>query len=259
MRLCLRWLRLCVRVRGRRPVRAAPRTSASQPSPELLRQQAAWLAPARARLLRNLAVGRRRRVLDLGAGPGAVTAELVRRAGGPVIAVDREAAGLPAAGAPAVCADAARLPFADGTFDLIFCQFALLWMPLEAALDEITRLLQPGGALAALEPDYGGLLEAPPETAVREVWLAALARAGADPLVGRRAPGRLAARGYQVRVELLGEVAPAEPGRFEYLRELPLTETERAAVTAAAAADRGLAGWARLAHLPVCLLTALRP
>ena len=56
--------------------------------PELLRRQAAWLAPARARLLRRVAVARRRSVLDLGGGYGAVTGELVRRAGGTVVALD---------------------------------------------------------------------------------------------------------------------------------------------------------------------------
>ena len=55
---------------------------------QLLTEQAAWLAPARARLLRRVAIAHRQRVLDLGAGPGAVTPELVRRSGGLVVALD---------------------------------------------------------------------------------------------------------------------------------------------------------------------------
>ncbi|MBL8056630.1 MAG: methyltransferase domain-containing protein [Anaerolineales bacterium] len=236
----------------------------SLPAPELLTQPAAWLAPARARLLRQVGVARRQRVLDLGCGSGAVTPELVRRAGGGVIALDRAWQALaadpaPFAGASRLGADAARLPFSAASLDLILAQFALLWMPAEAVLDEVRRVLTPGGALIALEPDYGGLIEAPAETALREIWLAALARAGAEPLIGRRLPGWLAARGFQVRVELLPELAPAEAARFDFLRDLPLTPAERAAVDTAAARDRGLAGWGRLAHLPVLLVTATRP
>ena len=52
------------------------------PSKTLLEAQAEWLAPARARLLRRVGIARRRRILDLGAGYGAVTGELVRRGGG---------------------------------------------------------------------------------------------------------------------------------------------------------------------------------
>lgn len=238
--------------------------AASLPALELLVQQAAWLAPARARLLRRVAIARRQRVLDLGAGYGAVTGELVRRAGGPVVALDLawhalSAAAEPLAGAGRVAGDAARLPLADRAFDLIFCQCALLWMPAPATLAEIDRVLAPGGVLVALEPDYGGLIEAPAATAVRAVWQAALARAGADPLLGRQLPGWLAARGFQVQVELLPELAPPEAARFAFLRELPLTAAERNQVAAAAAADAALSGWARVAHLPFFLVTAFKP
>ncbi len=237
--------------------------AASLPAPELLAQQAGWLAPARARLLRRVAIARRARVLDLGAGYGAVTGELVRRAGGPVVALDLawRALSAPAAfaGAGRVAGDAARLPLADRAFDLVFCQCALLWMPAPAALAEIERVLAPQGVLIALEPDYGGLMEAPAATAVGAVWQAALARAGADPVIGRQLPGWLAARGFQVRVELLPELAPPEAARFAFLRELPLTAAERDQAAAAAAADAALSGWAHVAHLPFFLVTAFKP
>ncbi|MCS6910621.1 MAG: methyltransferase domain-containing protein [Anaerolineales bacterium] len=239
-------------------------TNPSLPTADLLHAQAKWLAPARARLLRRVAIARRGRVLDLGAGSGAVTGELVRRAGGSVTALDLAFAALradptPFAGAGRVCADALRLPFPSLTFDLVFCQCALLWMqPAEAVLDEIARVLRAEGALVALEPDYGGLIEHPPEAALREVWIAALARAGADPFIGRKLPGWLEARGFRVRVDLLPELRPPDPARFDFLRGLPLTEDEQTRVGQAARADEHNAGWARVAHLPFCLVTAMK-
>ena len=63
--------------------------------------------------------------------------------------------------APCPSAPAERLPFADGAFDLVFCQFALLWLDAAAAVGEVRRVLSPGGVLAAIEPDYGGMIEHP--------------------------------------------------------------------------------------------------
>lgn len=229
----------------------------------LLRQQAGWLAPARARLLRRAAIARRQSVLDLGAGTGAVTPELVRRSGGRVVALDRDVGALTAepaafAGAQRIVGDAAALPFADGAFDLVFCQCALLWMPLAATLAEIHRVLQPEGVLIALEPDHGGLIEHPEAAATRALWLAALQRAGADPCVGRKLPEALGAAGFRVRVELLSELHPPSPTRFELLLSLPLTAAERARVARLRDEQAGRFGDAVLAHLPFFLVTATR-
>ena len=238
-------------------------TDPSLPSADLLRQQAAWLAPARARLLRRVEIARRRRVLDLACGHGAVTGELVRRSVGPVLAVDRDLRAL--AGqreafrqATRLCADATRLPLADRSFDLVFCQFAMLWLDAAGVVGEVRRVLEPGGVLVALEPDYGGMIESPPQIATQELWLSALARTGADPEIGRKLPGLLAAAGFGVRVDLLDRLTPPSSARFDYLRCLPLNERERHALEKIEAADRACRPGDRVVHLPVFLLTATR-
>lgn len=233
---------------------------------QLIRQQAAWLAPARARLLRRVRIAQARRVLDLGCGPGAVTGELVRRAGGTVVALERSLEALKGqpddprmfAGAWRVCGDALHLPFADAAFDLVFSQFTLLWLDARPAVAEVYRVLAPGGTLVALEPDYGGLIEHPPQIATRDLWRAALDRAGADPAIGRRLPGLLTAAGFAVRVDLLDQLAPASPARFDFLRSLPLTPEEQGRLAEIQAADGAVGDSDRVVHLPVFLLTATK-
>lgn len=214
-------------------------------------------------MLRRAEIARRRYVLDLGCGSGAVTGELVRRCGGRVVAMDchrpalANQAALPT-GARLVCGDAGKLPFGPATFDLVFAQFTLLWLDAAAALDEIRRVLQPGGVLAAIEPDYGGMIEHPPEIATRDLWLAGLSRAGADPLLGRKLPGLLAAAGFRARIDLLDHLAAPSPARFDLLGELPLSESERTHLAEIASADARLDDPAKVAHLPMLLVTAVR-
>ena len=96
--------------------------------------------------------------LDLGTGTGYVAVEIARRRPGLRIVgldlaahmVERAAgrarrAGLDGHGAWPQ-ADGHRLPFADGSFDLVFSSFALHhWRDPLHILDEIARVLKPGG------------------------------------------------------------------------------------------------------------------
>ncbi|WP_242341513.1 MULTISPECIES: methyltransferase domain-containing protein [Anaeromyxobacter] len=95
-----------------------------------------------------------RRVLDVGAGTGALLSRLLAaRPGLAAAAVDlapgmcgatRRAA--PRAGVAA--ADAEALPFRDGAFDLVVTTSTLQWLPRVAtALEEARRVLAPGGVL----------------------------------------------------------------------------------------------------------------
>lgn len=102
------------------------------------------------------------RLLDLGAGTGAVLRRLARRAERPceAIGVDASAAMLAHAGPLPVgwstrVADARRLPFPAGRFDVAIASY-LLHVLAEAdvpvALAELRRVLGPGGRLVTVTP-----------------------------------------------------------------------------------------------------------
>ncbi len=233
------------------------------PSLRLIREQSKWLAPARSWLLKQADLASRHSVLDLGCGFGIVTQELAAQAKGRVVALDHNYAALRTAPAalrasrPA-CGDSSALPFADASFDLVFSQLALLWMPLEPTLAEIRRVMQVGGAFVAIEPDYGGLIEYPPEIAIKDLWTSGLQRAGGDPLIGRKLPGALAHLGFEVQVELFSEMTPPVGARFDLLRGLPLTGYEQKLLDKFEYQASRMSGpWQQVAHLPFMLITAV--
>lgn len=237
------------------------------PSSELLREQADWLSPARSRLLRQVGIAHRQRMLDLGCGYGIVTEELARRGGGMVVGVDHHLEALRSddfnRSEPTtevvttgfVAGKAEKLPFLTNSFDFVFCQLGLLWMPLERTSAEIGRVTMKGGAVVAIEPDYGGMLEWPEGAGLKEVWIAALTRAGADPFVGRKLPGALARAGFDVRVETTPGIQSPRGSRFAFLSGLPLTpEEERRVMEVEKRAGADFSKWEALVHLPFVLV-----
>ena len=103
------------------------------------------------------------RVLDVGCGPGALTAELVGRVGASsVAAVDPSEPFVAAARErhPEVDvhqAAAEELPFADAAFDAALAQLVVQFMSDPGAgVSEMRRVTQPGGVVAASVWDHGG-------------------------------------------------------------------------------------------------------
>lgn len=219
-----------MRLRGRRTLNDHVTSDVDLPNLDLCLEQAAWLRGARSRLLRRAGIEHRNVIVELGAGWGIVSNELCQRSGRPVVAIDRR----PRPRGVTLHEDvqwlvgcAERLPLDDASVDLVFAQFTLLWLNAPRAVAEAVRVLAPGGALAVIEPDYGGLMEHPAEIATRDVWMAALQRAGADPGIGRKLPDLFAAAGLRVETRFADRYEPAHPARLDLLAELDLTENQR--------------------------------
>ena len=94
-----------------------------------------------------------RRVLDLACGAGYGT-RILRAAGAEVVALDLDRVCARAAGTPALCGRAERLPFPDASLDAVVCFEAIEHVPEPArVLDEIVRVLTRSGLAFLSTPD----------------------------------------------------------------------------------------------------------
>jgi SAM-dependent methyltransferase len=114
--------------------------------------------PYAADLAARLASRRPSRVLEIAAGTGVVTRALAAALpeGAAIVATDLNQAMVDQAAALGTRrpvewrqADAIQLPFPDGAFDAVVCQFGVMFLPDKArAFAEARRVLAPGGVLA---------------------------------------------------------------------------------------------------------------
>lgn len=117
-------------------------------------------------------------VLDVGCGPGSITAGIAERIGsGRVTGVDlsesqvslaaRACAKRGLSNAQFRTASAYELPFADASFDALFSHALIehLSEPLRA-MREFFRVLKPGGVMGVVTPDWGGFLVGPSSPAL---------------------------------------------------------------------------------------------
>ncbi|MDG4825690.1 methyltransferase domain-containing protein [Asanoa sp. WMMD1127] len=153
-------------------------------------------ANSAAYLLPHLTPGAR--LLDVGCGPGTITADLAERVAA-VTAVETAPAALDAARAVAAdrglavdfaVEDVHALSFADDTFDVVHAHQVLQHVadPV-AALREMARVCRPGGVVAARDSDYAAFAwwpEVPALAEWRDLYRRVARANGGEPDAGRR-------------------------------------------------------------------------
>lgn len=152
------------------------------------------------------------RILDLGCGTGQITRRLARRyPQARIVGVDILEENLARARADNMAlegrvhyerGDAFALAFDDAAFDLVVCRHLSQAVPgFEQVLEEITRVLRPGGWLHLLSEDY--LMLHMPDGAHQpdRFWLEHpvpfMQGIGCDARIGRHTPPLLETRGYR--------------------------------------------------------------
>jgi SAM-dependent methyltransferase len=180
------------------------RVEAAYTSADVVGQRQAVLA------MLQLAPGER--VLDVGAGPGFLTADLaaVVGPGGAVVGLEpsdamralAERRELPAGAAPVrhVPGDATALPFGDAEFDVVTSTQVYEYVAdMPGALVEARRVLRPGGRLFVLDTDWDSTVWHSSDPARMRRILTTWDQHLADPHLPRHLPRLLRDAGFALR------------------------------------------------------------
>lgn len=172
-------------------------------------------------------------VLDCGCGPGSISLSIASLiTPGPVTGVDAGASQIEQATSAAAkagvsnaefrTADAYALPFDDARFDRVFSHALIehLAEP-QRAVDEMYRVLKPGGYIGACSPDWGGFVLSPPSdtlTQAIDAYTTLQTRNGGDVQSGRKLGTYLQAAGFQkIQMSARYECYPSLAFIGEYL------------------------------------------
>jgi ubiquinone/menaquinone biosynthesis C-methylase UbiE len=234
----------------------------------------AW-RPEQSVLLEPASIEVGSRVLDLGCGPGFLTAELARRVGptGRAVGVDINERFVTTANDRAkgqanlryVHYDGAVLPFDDASLDRAVAKNVLEYVPdLPGALRELHRVLVPGGRLHTIDSDWGFVIAEPWTRETTERFFAAAAPAFKEPLIGRKLAGALVRAGFsnvEVRISAApdrrGGALPVMHNMAGYVKafaRIPSTEVD----ALLAALERAVADGTYLFVLPQFLVTGVK-
>jgi len=149
-------------IRQNDPVRVAREYATSERLEQRPTNRTGWIHGEEAwgEALAAIAEARPRRVLDAGCGTG----DFARAIAAPeVVGVDLSPAIVERARARGVDArvgDIQELPFADGDFDLVVCNWVLYHLPeLDSGLAELARVLRPGGHFVGIYNREGHMSE----------------------------------------------------------------------------------------------------
>jgi ubiquinone/menaquinone biosynthesis C-methylase UbiE len=173
-------------------------------------------------------------LLDCGCGSGSITVGLAAAvAPGQVIGIDISEVEIARARKRAEegmgnvdfrVGDITQLPFSSGSFDAVFCHNVIehLRDPLKA-LEEMRRVLAPGGVLGVRDCDLGGRLIEPPDELVEAffaLYEADWREVAGDPRTGRRLPGLMRQAGFCDAVTTASYELYASPDQLRFVSEL---------------------------------------
>lgn len=173
--------------------------AAALPSIQAYRQQMTALCPPNPG----------QRILDMGCGIGHRTLRLAQRvqAEGLVVGIDSSAQMIAEAQRRAAGCDlpltyqvrsAEQINFPDHSFDLCQTERVLIYLAdPQAALDEMVRVVRPGGMVIDYEFDYDGIVVDAPDPSLTRQLVRYLADSAPSPWIGRQLPRLLRARGLE--------------------------------------------------------------
>jgi ubiquinone/menaquinone biosynthesis C-methylase UbiE len=194
-------------------------------------RQARWTRDWRIRLYRQADLWQAQNILDVGCGTGVITEEIAQHTKGKVIGLDIDPAMIEWAERKAnrvewAIGDACQLPFSEGKFDLVVCNFLLLWVQNPAqVVREMVRVTKKGGViLDTAEPDYGGRIDYPTELPIAELMSKALTKAGANPYIGRQLRKLFIGAGLNSEIGVIASLWDQDQMTAEFEEEWQLIE-----------------------------------
>lgn len=212
-----------------------------------LARQSLWLRDSWLWLLREkVIIQSRPKALEVGCGAGHVMDILSEQMVVTGLDNDPDMVSLcKARGLDVILGDAEKQPFPDGTFDIVYCSYLLLWLPEpERAVREMARVSK-NWVICLAEPDYGARIDYPPELeSLGTALVGDLQARGADPFVGRKLRAIFSGVGLDPEIGVHQGVWPLEKLRTEAEGELAwLEESARPKIraTLSAAIDDGTA------------------
>jgi ubiquinone/menaquinone biosynthesis C-methylase UbiE len=165
-------------------------------------------------------------ILDVGCGTGVVTEEIAQHTKGKVVGLDINHAMIEwdarkDSQIEWILGDAHHLPYDEEQFDIVVCNFLLLWVrDPTLVVREMVRVVKKGGiVLDTSEPDYGGRIDYPPELPIAGLMSEALSKAGANPCIGRQLRKLFTGAGLSTEIGIIASLWDQKQIAAEYEEE----------------------------------------